>query len=302
MKNPARLLLYLAGTVILGALFAPPLYWLGHSPVALRVVPVLAAYDFESYFHRALLLAAILLLWPLLRSVDVRRARDLGLEPNRYAFADVTVGFLIAAIPLLCCGGVLVGAGVYSLREHFLWPKMPTVLMASTVVPIIEELLFRGFILGVLVRTLSRPMAVFLTSALFSIIHFLKPPERNLTDDSINWFSGFNSIAHSFSQFSEPFLLAGGFLTLFAIGWILADARLSRRSLWLPIGLHAGWIFASGTFSKAARREMLILPWLGKDLLVGIVPLMLALASWALVRCWLRYTDARASSSLSRTG
>ena len=33
----------------------------------------------------------------------------------------------------------------------------------------------------------------------------------------------------------------------------LADARLQTRSLWLPIGLHAGWIFSRGAFNKIAR-------------------------------------------------
>ena len=301
MKNPARLLLYLAGTVVLGALLAPPLYWICHSELALRLLPVLGEYDFESYFHRALLIAAVALLWPLLRSVEVRSAKDLGLERNPHAVADTAAGFLIALIPLLCCGAVLIFAGVYSLRRQFLWPKMPAVVMASTVVPIIEELLFRGFILGLLVRSFPKWVAILLTSGLFSIIHFLKPPERSLPNEAVNWLSGFESIAHSFAQFGDPLLIAGGFLTLFTIGWILADARFLRRSLWLPIGLHAGWIFGSGTFSKAAHREMLILPWLGKDLLVGIVPLMIALASWALLHGWIRYTDARASSSSSRT-
>ena len=301
MKNPARLLLYLAGTVVFGALLAPPLYWMGHSGLALRVLPALGSYDFESYFHRALLIAAIALLWPLLRVLKVRAAKDLGLEKNRHAIPDLSAGFLIALGPLLICGAILIFSGVYSLRDHFLWSKMPAVLIASTLVPVIEELLFRGFILGVLVCSLPQWVAVFFTSALFSIIHFLKPSPRSLPEESISWWSGFDSITHSFSQFSDPLLLIGGFLTLFAIGWILADARLTTRSLWLPIGLHAGWIFANGSFSKAAHRELVIMPWLGKDLLVGIVPLMLAVASWALVRSWLRYSDARASSSSSRT-
>jgi len=65
--------------------------------------------------------------------------------------------------------------------------------------------------------------------------------------------------------------------------------------------LHAGWIFANGTFSKAAHREALALPWLGKDLLVGIVPLIIALASWALMRLWVKYADARAPQPVPRT-
>jgi hypothetical protein len=83
------------------------------------------------------------------------------------------------------------------------------------------------------------------------------------------------------------------FATLFLIGCILADARVLTRSLWLPIGLHAGWIFASGAFSWLARQQMLALPWLGKNLLVGIIPLGLTAVTWVVMRLWLK--DDRAS-------
>ena len=301
MKDAARLLLYLAGVVLLGALAAPPLFWLGQFLIAHRILPSLAPFDFESYFHRALLVAALVLLWPLLRALRVRSWRDLGLEKNPRAGADVAIGFAIAAVPLLCCGAVLIGLHIYSLRHAFLWHKMPAVLIAASVVPILEEFLFRGFILGVLLRSFSRLSALLITSALFSIIHFLKAPDQTTPNEAVTWFSGFVSIAHSFWQFGNPALLAAGFLTLFAIGCILADARLQTRSLWLSIGLHSGWIFANGAFSRAARRTALALPWIGKDLLVGIVPLIIALASWALMRGWVKYADARAPQSVPRT-
>ena len=301
MKDAARLLLYLAGIVLLGALVAPPLFWLGQSLIAHGILPSLARFDFESYFHRALLIAALILLWPLLRALRIGSWRGLALEKNPRAGADLTIGFAIAAIPLLCCGAFIIALHIYSLRHAFLWQKMPTVLVAASIVPVLEELLFRGFILGVLLRSFSRLGALLLTSGLFSIVHFLKAPDQTTPNDAVRWFSGFDSIAHSFGQFADPILLAAGFLTLFAIGCILADARLQTSSLWLPIGLHAGWIFANGTFSKAAHRETLALPWLGKDLLVGIVPLILALASWALMRLWVKHADARAPQPVPRT-
>ncbi len=301
MKDAARLLLYLAGVILLGALLAPPLFWLGQSVIARGLILGLARFDFETYFHRALLVAALVLLWPLLRGVRVRGWRDLGLEKNARPASDLGIGFVIAAIPLLCCGAALIALNIYSLRQSFLWHKMPTVLFAASFVPILEELLFRGFILGILLRSFSRFGALLFTSALFSIIHFLKAPDATTPNDAVTWASGFVSIAHSFWQFADPVLLAAGFLTLFAIGCILADARLLTRSLWLPIGLHAGWIFANGTFSKAAHREALALPWVGKDLLVGIVPLILALASWALMRLWVKHADQRASQPSAGT-
>lgn len=286
---------------MLGALTAPPLFWFAQSLVGHGILPSLARYDFETYFHRALLIAALALLWPLFRSVQVRRWRDLGLEENPRRWADVAGGFLIAALPLLGCGAILIAVHIYSLRTGFLWHKMPDVLLAASVVPILEELLFRGFILGVLLRSFSRLGALVFTSALFSIVHFLKAPDATTPNDSVNWASGFVSITYSFWQFADPVLLAAGFLTLFVIGCILADARLRTRSLWLPIGLHAGWIFANGTFSKAAHREALALPWIGKNLLVGIVPLMIALASWGLLLAWVKYANARTAQSGSRT-
>ena len=104
---------------------------------------------------------------------------------------------------------------------------------------------------------------------------------------------GIQLLAHSFDQFAEPKLLLAGFTTLFVIGVILAHARLRTQSLWLPIGLHAGWILGSGVFNKIARREILAMPWLGKSLLIGIIPLCVCLASWVLLRVWLKYAGAR---------
>ncbi len=301
MKDAVKILLYVAGVLLLGALLGPPLFWAGQSLIAHGLLTSLARYDFDSYFHRAILVAALALLWPLFRALRVRSWRDLGLEKNPQPLADLGAGFAISAIPLLVGGAVLIALHFYSLRHPFLWAKMPAVLATVLVVPLLEELLFRGFILGVLLRSCSRRGALLLTSALFSIVHFLKSPALSVPNESVNWLSGFVSLGHSFWQFGDLLLVAGGFLTLFAVGCILADARLLTRSLLLPIGLHAGWIFANSLFSKAAHREAIALPWIGKDLLVGIVPLTIALASWGLVRGWVKYAGTRPLPSISRT-
>jgi len=87
-------------------------------------------------------------------------------------------------------------------------------------------------------------------------------------------------------------MLVSAFATLFLIGCVLADARMLTRSLWLSIGLHAGWIFGSGTFSLLARRQALALPWLGKNLLVGIIPIGVATFTWIIMRTWLKHDRA----------
>jgi membrane protease YdiL (CAAX protease family) len=291
LKDAARLLVYLLATVLVGALLAPCLFWAAQALISRGWLTFLARYDFETFFHRALLVAAVVLLWPLTRSLEVRSLSDLQLAPNPRWRRDLPAGLILSAIPLLCCGAILLATPIFSQRGAINWPGVAKVAAASAVVPIIEEAFFRGLVLGVLLKTGRKYMSMLITSALYSIVHFLKAPDR--TSSTVTWMSGFNSIAHAFVQFADPLLVAAGFTTLFLIGWILADARLRTRSLWLPIGLHAGWIFTSGAFNKIALRQEIVLPWLGKNLLVGIVPLAVACLTWLIMRGWLQYVDAR---------
>ena len=128
-------------------------------------------------------------------------------------------------------------------------PVLARCFWPSIAVPFIEEAFFRGIVLGVLLRTGRKYMAIFAVSAIFAAVHFLKAPER--TSEIVTWTSGFSSIAHAFDGIGDPTMVALALATLFFIGWILADARVLTHSLWLSIGLHAGWIFGSGAFSQA---------------------------------------------------
>ncbi len=290
MKDAARLLAYFAATVLFGAWVAPFLYWGGQGLIAAGHLQLLAKFDFETYFHRALLVGALVFLWPLLRSLSIRNWRELGLAPNRSRWRDAGVGFLIAALPLLCFGALLLVLDVYTIRPSISLPKILERILSAVVVPFLEEPIFRGLILGVLLRSIPVWAAIFGTSAIFSILHFLKAPEH--TSTVVTWASGFVSIGNSFTQFQQPLLLLAGFTTLFLLGWILADARVRTRSLWLPIGLHSGWIFASAIFNKVASQQTEALPWLGRNLLIGIAPLFVALISWGILRWWWRHEES----------
>jgi len=212
---------------------------------------------------------------------------DLDLAPNPRWSRDLVTGVIISGVPLLCCGAFLISLHIYSIRHTFAWARFGKMLLASIAVPFIEETFFRGILLGVLLRTGRKYVAIFAVSAIFAAIHFLKAPER--TSAIVTWASGFSSIFHAFDQLGDPMTLISALTTLFLIGCILADARVLTRSLWLSIGLHAGWIFASGTFSRLARQQMPALPWLGKNLLVGIIPLGIAALTWIIIRAWLKY-------------
>jgi len=287
LKDAARLAAYFIAIVVGGALLAPILFWSAQALAAHGVFTFLAKYDFDTFFHRAILIAAVLLLWPLLRVSNVRGMADLGLATNAHWGRDVWRGILLSVIPLLFCASLLIALHVYSFRHFIVWPKIGTVLLAAISVPFIEETFFRGIVLGVLLRTGQKLLSVVTVSGLFAVVHFLKGSERESA--IVTWTSGFQSIGDAFAGFGDPMMVLAAFATLFLIGCILADARVLTRSLWLPIGLHAGWIFASGTFNSLARAQMVALPWLGKNLLVGIIPLGLAALTWIVMRLWLKH-------------
>lgn len=290
MKDAAKLAAYFIGIIIVGALLAPILFWSAQSLAAHGAFSSLAKYDFETFFHRAILIAAALLLWPFLCLSHVRSMADLGLAPNPRWGRDLSAGALLSLIPLLCCGALLIAFHIYAFRYSVAWTRFGKVLVAAITVPFIEEAFFRGIILGVLLRTGRKYMAIFAVSAVFAAVHFFKAPER--TSTAVTWTSGLNSIAHSFGGIGDPIILASAFATLFVFGYILAVARVGTHSLWLPIGLHAGLIFGSGTFSWLTHRQILALPWVGKNLLVGIVPLGVAAVTWIMMRTWLKYDRA----------
>ena len=284
MKDAAKLFAYFFAVVIGGALLAPPLFW-----TAPRFSAFFAKFDFESFFHRALLICAVVFLWPLLRWLRLHSFRDLQLAKNRHALRDVVAGILLAGIPLLVGAVALIATRIFLLKNAVPWSSLGAVLAAAITVPLIEELFFRGLLFGILLRSLRPVVATLITSGFFAIVHFLKAPTR--PNESVTWFSGFHSIANSFAQFADPMMVLASFTTLFLIGWILADARLRTRSLFLPIGLHSGWVFVAGVIGKMTKRQAIILPWLGSNLLIGLLPLALGLISWGLMIGWLRYAN-----------
>src|SRR5205814_3345030 len=139
---------------------------------------------------------------PFVRSLRLRKMADLGLEKNPRWRRDAIVGFILSAIPLLCYGVVLLILRVYVIRNIFSTAAIVQTVVASVAVPFIEEAFFRGLMLGLLLRSGKRWLAMFVTSAFYSVVHFLKSSDQPAT--TVTWTSGFNAIAHAFGQFREP--------------------------------------------------------------------------------------------------
>lgn len=295
MKALGQILLYLAATVILGALLAPPLFWLAHGAAAglesARLTAFLAKTDFERFFHRSVMIVALALLWPLLRALRIRDfGQDLGLARDRRGWRRLIAGFLAALVTLLILGGILIFTGIYRVRAHIPIEKLAWLPVTAATVAVLEEFLFRGALQGVLRKTTVDSFAMVAVAVLFAIVHFLSPhgtPPGAAAD--VQWWSGLALLPDTLDQFRQPALLLGGFTTLLLVGLILGYARDRTRSLWMPAGLHAGWVLGKMGLLDVTRQSV-AWPWIGPDILIGLGPLLTVLAVWGIV--WWMLRDA----------
>ncbi len=296
LKDIAKIFAYLAGVILLGALLAPPLFWGANWLAGHGIFPVLAEFKFQKFFNRAALIAALLLLWPAIRWLRIGGWRDLGIEPDPRWGRHLLGGFLIAGFAVAAMAFAYVQLGIYRIRADIEWGKVPLVLLSAITVGFLEEALFRGAILGLVRRSLARYAALFWVTALFAIVHFLKPDESfDLAE--VGWLSGLALIPHTFHQFAEPMALLAGFTTLFMLGWLCGDATLRTRALWASIGLHTGVVFVKMSFSVMAKFAVKTkhrdsyLPWVDDQFETGLVPVGVLLLAWLAVVLWLTYEN-----------
>ena len=289
MKALGKIIFYLAAVVVLGALLAPPLFWGAQWLSRHGILAWLSQQPFRRYFHRAVLVSALLLVWPVARWLRVPTVHAMGLRPNQRFWQDVATGFAVSFLMMGALAAVLLWLHVAHWRAIIPWADLGNIAISAVVVSILEECLFRGAILGLLTRALPEWAALSATSALYSIVHFLKSTGPALAMKKVGWLSGFALLPDALARFREPWLVLGGFTTLFCVGWILGWSRLKTRSLAMPMGLHAGWILGIMGFAKVTwRAKRDLLPWFGEDLSVGLGSVAVVAITgglvWALVK------------------
>lgn len=242
VTDPVRLLLaYLALVFVGGALLAP---WAWTLVQELAPGSALAHQPFRRYVDRCLLGVALLGLWPMARIGWFPGWRSVGLGWHPGARGQLLRGWAGGMLSLAAVAGVAIGFGArgwnsnHPLSLYLL--HVARALGAAIAVSFVEELLFRGMILGALRRRYSFGLSALASSVLFAVIHFFRRPDP---PDSVGPWTGIGMLAKMLSGLADPAWLLPGFLTLGWIGWILAWCRERTGSLWLPLGLHAGWIF-----------------------------------------------------------
>ncbi|MBI5508872.1 MAG: CPBP family intramembrane metalloprotease [Deltaproteobacteria bacterium] len=279
MKVAAKILVVFAAVVLVGALLAPPVYWLGRALVDAGTLPVLARVKFGSYFNRTLMILGLASIWPLLCWLGLASFKDLMLEPNPRRFFDLGLGALVGTAGFAFVLLFLYLGGFVALRGRLPWDSAWTLVLTAVAVPLIEETFFRGVLFGVLRRSWRWPYALAFLSFFFAILHFVNPRPGAPRISGAHWTSGFEHLAGLFWQFREPRLVLGGWVTLFLVGWILGYTVVRTRSLYLAMGLHGGWVLAMRFFDEFCRPVVTHTAWIGKDVRMGVAAVLLMLAT-----------------------
>lgn len=274
-KSLFRLLAYPVAVVLLACVISPPLFWVGNFLAEAGILKIVEGFPFHRYFSRSVQISALLLLWPAFRWVGIQRLTELGIDPNRLWRRDLAVGFLFAFLPVFALGVGYFVSGVYELRPDWEGAKFLRVAGTACAVSVVEEFLFRCVFLGLCLMAMGRVAAVGFSAVFFALVHFLKTSKQPL-QEPVTWLSGFEQLPLLFSSAPEWPLLGWGVASLVLAGILLALATIRTRSLFLPIGLHAGWILGQQGMQVVGKFDIKpsdqLLPWVGENVVSGAVP------------------------------
>lgn len=309
-----KLTLYLLAVMLGGALFAPILFdfgkagavWLasnslGESAMGQSLIGSIQRAHFTRYFNRAVLVCAIVFIWPFLKWVRLDRSLLPTWKPWALGLKQWGLGFVLSSGLLLLLGYLFLEAGAYRLRPVPAWTNFGEALSPALGASLVEEFFFRSLLLGLLLRTMSARSALFWGTFVFALVHFLKPPANwQIPDHTVDWASGFMVLGQIAKGFGNIQFLLAEFATLFAVGWVLTSLRLKTGSLWASIGLHGGWVFGLKYFSGLTLHQKGWLPWIGMNLKIGLAPLITVLFTGWLA--WFLIQRMLVSPSTAREG
>ena len=207
-------------------------------------------YSFGKIFDRFFMVSGILLFFCCRRFLRLGPVSQWGLTPRSFAAPDLWRGFSLAVASMAGLALVMSSADVFepffrlSLARSL--ERCASAILAAAAAGFIEELLFRGLIFKGLYEQLGQARAYLFAALFYSAIHFVKPGDPAALGGLDAWI-GIRYLAGSFQPFLDLDRLFPGLLGLFLIGAALCYAFERTGTLYLSIGLHAGWIFSLKT-------------------------------------------------------
>jgi len=242
MKSYQRIFLFLLLVLLLTVVISPWAAFLADSFMESRP-------SFAHIFGRLFMILGAVLFFLCRPLLKIDSLSQLGLKPTEQWHCNFAKGAFTALASVIAVGALMSALDVFTpffrLSLSVALERSLKALLTALTVGVLEEIFFRGVIFKGLLEDL-KPVAAFALSSLFySAIHFIKPAEE-FSLAGIDPWAGARYLAGAFEPFLDPALLPG-LLGLFLIGMVLSYAFFRTGSLYLSMGLHAGWVFGLKT-------------------------------------------------------
>ncbi len=246
-KSYQRILLLLLAALFFTCLVSPWAAAFWNSVLDSRPEWNLPRYPFSRIFDRTFMVMGVILFFTFLRRLGITSAKQLGLTSLRQGYADLWWGFVLALGSTMALVFAMAVAEIF--MPYFRYPVAKALqiffsaLLSGIAVGFLEELFFRGILFQGLVEDWRPAGAILATSLFYSVVHFVTPAEK-IPLVGLQPLAGIRHLIYSFRPFLDPTHLLPGIFGLFLIGFVLCYAYLRTGSLYLSIGLHAGWVFS----------------------------------------------------------
>lgn len=308
-NDAVKLWLFPAAAALLGAWMAPLFYNAGKALAEVSgAKPTNGSLEwlaercrqagFPEFYLAALIVAGLLLLLPWFEWLGAgrRTAARRGPGPWRLPLNEgrapatrgqalrlyprglwhLCAGFLLAAGLTLPLGLSLVPAGVASMRQAGVnfGNLLSTLLPMALLLGVLQEFFFRGVAMGIFLRAMKPAAAIGVSALYFAAVLSLPPPPGMDVADPEAAGTGWEMLGSTLVHIASGGGFAGRFLPLLALGVLLSFARWRTASLWLPIGLQTGWLFARAALDRLVVPDSAPRPGGFEILANGVVPLV----------------------------
>ena len=166
----------------------------------------------ELIFMIPSLIGTFLIIGIFIKYIDRCSLLSLGFDLKKRR-TDILIGFTIGFLIMFSGFLILDYSNEIIIRGiNFNIMEIFYSLILFLIIAIVEEVLFRGYILNNLMLSINKYYALFLTSFIFSLLHFFNP--------NFSWIS---------------------LISIFLAGLVLGISYIYTKNLWLPISLHFSW-------------------------------------------------------------
>ena len=213
---------------------------------------------------RVVLILVAALLVPAYKLSGLTGRDNWGLPKCKNRRRQIWIGIGVGVVSMLIIYflGVFLGVFEWDTRGKpgsYIARKVIQIILGGLFIGFFEEILFRGYIQNALKKSLGLIPAILIGSVFFSIVHFMRPLDPEVMD---TWYSGFLLFGNLFARAGDSFLQEA--CTLFCMGTVLATLSYWMKSVYVAIGLHAGWVWVMMYFRLFTENQENML-WLYGD-------------------------------------